>query len=107
MKYEDQDLIIGAVLKKYRNEKGLSIRQAGERFKIDNSTVSSWEIGKNSITAKELFKYLEFLGHSQDDFYRDYKICENKVLQSIKQPFEDDEKRTKLRRILADLMEAK
>lgn len=76
MKYEDMDRCIGIVLKKYRNDKKLTVRVVGESLGLNNSTIIRWETGENSIRAKDLLRYLDFLGRTYDDFLLDFSRSE-------------------------------
>lgn len=71
--YDNFDKKVGEGLKRLRNEKRLTLRQVGEIFDINNSTIARWESGENSISAKLLFKYLEFYGITYEDFISSLK----------------------------------
>ena len=73
MEYEKMDKSIGAVLKRYRTERRLSLRDVGEMLQVNNSTVSRWESGENAISAKDLLHYVDLLGFSYDQFLDDFK----------------------------------
>ncbi len=70
MDYETFDAIVGNELRKLRKQKKLTVRQVGDMLGVHNSTVSKWETGYNSITAKELMRYLDLLGVSYSEFIR-------------------------------------
>lgn len=76
MKYDEMDIKIGAVLKKYRKEKRLTIRKIGDILGINNSTVSKWESGINAISAKDLLHYLDILGITYEQFIEDLKAMD-------------------------------
>ena len=79
MKYEDMDKYIGIVLKQYRKENKLTVRTVGEMLSLNNSTISRWETGENSIRAKDLLHYLDLLGRSYDEFLLDLRDSSNMV----------------------------
>ena len=63
---------LGEALKKAREDAGLSLRDAAERFRVNNSTISRWETGDNDIPATKLIDYVNMLGISIDDFFANY-----------------------------------
>lgn len=73
MKYDEMDAKIGATIKRYRNERKLTVRDVGEMLKIDNSTVTRWESGENAIRARDLLHYLDRLGYTYEKFISDLK----------------------------------
>ena len=79
MKYDEMDIKIGAVLKKYRKEKRLTIRKIGDILGINNSTVSKWESGINAISAKDLLHYLDVLGITYEQFIEDLKAMDGEL----------------------------
>ena len=79
MKYDEMDIKIGAVLKKYRKEKRLTIRKIGDILGINNSTVSKWESGINAISAKDLLHYLDLLGITYEQFIEDLKAMDGEL----------------------------
>jgi transcriptional regulator with XRE-family HTH domain len=79
MKYDEMDIKIGAVLKKYRKEKRLTIRKIGDILGINNSTVSKWESGINAISAKDLLHYLDILGITYEQFIEDLKAMDGEL----------------------------
>ena len=79
MKYDEMDIKIGAVLKKYRKEKRLTIRKIGNILGINNSTVSKWESGINAISAKDLLHYLDILGITYEQFIEDLKAMDGEL----------------------------
>lgn len=70
MDYKNFDKVLGNELRNLRNKRKLTIRQAGELLGLDNSTVSKWETGHSSISAKELMRYLDLLGVSYSEFIK-------------------------------------
>lgn len=70
MDYNKFDQVVGNELRKLRKQKRLTVRKVGEMLDIHNSTVSKWETGVNSITAKELMRYLDLLGVSYSEFIK-------------------------------------
>ena len=78
-KANDEDIKIGAVLKKYRKEKRLTIRKIGDILGINNSTVSKWESGINAISAKDLLHYLDILGITYEQFIEDLKAMDGEL----------------------------
>lgn len=70
MDYNNFDQVVGNELRKLRKQKRLTVRKVGEMLDIHNSTVSKWETGVNSITAKELMRYLDLLGVSYSEFIK-------------------------------------
>lgn len=80
MKYDEMNVKIGNLLKKYRESirPRLTVRAVGEKLGIDNSTVIRWESGENAISAKDMFRYLDLLNVDADQFVDDLKGEKNK-----------------------------
>ncbi len=58
----------GRVLRKMRNEKGLTEREVGEKLGCSHVAVDKWENGKTPISQPILYKLLYIYGHSLEDF---------------------------------------
>lgn len=76
MKYEEMDKSIGKVLRRYRKDRKLTVRAAGEMLELNNSTITRWETGENSIRAKDLLHYLDLLDRTYDEFILDLRHFE-------------------------------
>jgi transcriptional regulator with XRE-family HTH domain len=60
--------MIGAMLRKHRNEKDLSIRQLAERVEMPPSRLSAYERGERPISIPDLESLVEALDLSIEDF---------------------------------------
>jgi len=69
---EDGELryIISVNLKKYREEKGLTQTELGEKFGKAKTTVASWEGGKALPDAGLLYRIAKYLGRNIEDMYQ-------------------------------------
>ena len=65
---ELRDRMIGAMLRKRRNELGYSIREVAERTDMPPSRISAYERGKRSIPLPDLESLLIELEHSIDEY---------------------------------------
>jgi transcriptional regulator with XRE-family HTH domain len=65
---ELRDRMIGAMLRKRRNELGYSIREVAERTDMPPSRISAYERGKRSIPLPDLESLLIVLDHSIDEY---------------------------------------
>ncbi|EMA4781830.1 helix-turn-helix transcriptional regulator [Providencia rettgeri] len=63
----------GMVLRKFRNNKGLSARELGSMIGMSQQQISRYENGKNQITLSILLDVLYFLDISIDQFYLQLK----------------------------------
>lgn len=79
--------------KKSRQELGLTQIQIAKAMNIDNSTVSGWETGKDTIPLKQLIKYANIYKYSLDylfgisnvnNFTTPYEINLNNIGKRIK-----------------------
>lgn len=56
----------------YRKKSGLSQKEFANQLGVRNSTVSTWETGKNSIDIETLFRACDILNVSISDMYGKY-----------------------------------
>lgn len=56
----------------YRKKSGLSQKEFAEKLGVRNSTVSTWETGKNSIDIETLFRACDILNVTIYDMYGKY-----------------------------------
>ena len=61
-------MVIGEVLKRARERKGLTQKRLAEMLYVDPSLVCRWEKGQRRIMADELITILEILEMTLDDF---------------------------------------
>lgn len=66
--------VISVNIRKYREEKGLTQTELGEKFGKAKTTVASWEGGKSLPDAELLYRIARFLGRSIEDMYHLKKI---------------------------------
>lgn len=79
-------------IKKYRKEKGLTQKDLANMVGVNNSAVSNWESGQNSIDIEILFKVCKALGVNISDIYgeygrigfSDYSANEQKIIEAYR-----------------------
>lgn len=74
---------------KYRKEKGLSQKELSKLLNINASSVSQWEIGKNSIDINNLYNICKILDISFNDIlgkFSNYKE-ETDEIREVKEEF--------------------
>lgn len=76
----------------YRKKSGLSQKEFAEKLGVRNSTVSTWETGKNSIDIETLFRACDVLHVTIYDMYgkfaqatvKEYTVHERDVLAAYR-----------------------
>lgn len=76
----------------YRKKSGLSQKEFAEKLGVRNSTVSTWETGKNSIDIETLFRACDILNVTIFDMYgkfaqstvQEYTVHERDVLAAYR-----------------------
>lgn len=61
-------LHIAETLKRLRTEKKITQKELGDFLGVQNSTISAWELGQNSIDISVLFRICNYLGVSISEF---------------------------------------
>lgn len=74
---------------KYRKEKGISQKELANLLNINASSVSQWEIGKNSIDINNLFNICKILDVSFNDMLGKYNNNkeEEEEIREVKELF--------------------
>ena len=74
---------------KYRKEKGISQKELAEKLNINASSVSQWEIGKNSIDINNLYNICKILDISFNDILGKYNNSkeENEEIREVNNLF--------------------
>lgn len=58
-------------IRKLRKERGLTQKQLAEGAKVDQSTISYWEKGRQEPTARQRKSLCNALGITQSDLFKD------------------------------------
>ena len=61
---KDFDVLLGSVLREYREAKKLTQSDVADLLHVTKMTVSHWENGKRSMKAEDLKRYCKVLGVS-------------------------------------------
>ncbi|MCX7792786.1 MAG: helix-turn-helix domain-containing protein [Thermodesulfovibrionales bacterium] len=83
LRVKNQRNLIGRLIKKYRQQKGLSQMALAEKIGVSYQQIQKYESGKNSITAERLIAISEALGIPVHKFFP----SEKEVLSEEESPY--------------------
>lgn len=69
MKEKDFDIKLGELLRAERERRHMTQNQVAEKLGVSKMTVSRWESGDRSLTAKRLLEYCKAIGARADDVF--------------------------------------
>jgi transcriptional regulator with XRE-family HTH domain len=69
MKEIDFDIKLGELLRAERERRHMTQNQVAEKLGVSKMTVSRWESGDRSLTAKRLLEYCKVIGVAAEEIF--------------------------------------